>query len=599
MLRTSEPAADRPSTDAAPRWRTGVLWCLALVIMALLIALVEVPHSGPKWPDAPRYANGAAMMHDWYRSGQWFSPIEFAKASYTQYPGFSIPYHPPGYPGMMAAWFLVTGVSYFSARAFIAICFGALCCLFYVFLRQQRAPQWAAMLGSLLLLTTPELAYWSKSTMSETPATLFILAASMAFIRWVDTDNPVWCWAAFALAEMAFFSRVVTAAVLPGWFLWLALRRDFRRFLSPHLVIPAALYLGINLLWIRFVGGYAYLELHSVAYADVPMLSFRNVFYYPAAMPFMLGWGALIAMVLSAWFLIRDTFDGRGRANGNLRFGWFCACWLAGYYLFFFLRVSLEQRYFTLAVPAMIGLAAYLLMRHNNRLAYRASVVGLIGIAVAGNALAVARQPRGLVGYQDVAEHLATLEEPGNIFMACWMDQDLIFRYRGLDHEFERDMIRSDRTLAIRLSAYTGVPTEVLARDMADVIEVVKLGRIRYLLTVPSSQPAHATIPPDFRLAHRAASSMPEHFELLGRHRLLVDYGSPTPQDVFIWRYRGELADGPSQLPVIIPTADLKLKANGAESGDESHGNATDPGQADDRSEAAQPDRADAAPRDE
>lgn len=549
---------------ALAHWQISLLWCLALVLMALLIALVEVPESGPKWPDAPRYANGAAMMHDWYLSGEWFSPIEFAKRYYTQYPGFSIPYHPPGYPGMMGAWFLLTGISYFSARLFVGLCFGGLCGVFYLFLRQQGAPLWAAVLGSLLMLTTPELAYWSKSTMSETPATLFILAASMAFIRWVDTDRPIWCWAAFALAEVAFFSRVVTIAVLPGWFLWLLLRRDFRRFLSPHLIISSLLYLVVNAAWVRFVGDYAYLELHSVASAGISVLSLYNTFYYPAAMPFMLGWGAMIAMILAGVLLVRDTLDPRRPANGNLRFGWFCACWLAGYYLFLFVRVSLEQRYFTLALPAMIGLAVYLLLRRNGSLAYRRFVVGLLGLSIVMNALAVARQPRGLVGYQDVAEHLAELPEPGNIFMACWMDQDLIFRYRGLEHTHDRDMIRSDRTLAVRLSAYTGVPTEVLVSDPKDVIEILKLGRVRYLLTVPPGK-AHDTIPPDFRMAHATAASMPELFDLVSKHPLLVDFGSPTRQEVCLWRYKGEIEEGPSQLPVLIPTSNLRLEPEAIE----------------------------------
>jgi len=72
----------------------------AIVIIALMVGCVGVSRSGPLWVDAPQYANAAAMIRDWVRSGQLLHPFEFARQNYAQYPAFSIPYHPPGYPAM-------------------------------------------------------------------------------------------------------------------------------------------------------------------------------------------------------------------------------------------------------------------------------------------------------------------------------------------------------------------------------------------------------------------------------------------------------------------------------------------------------------------
>src|SRR4051812_27170828 len=109
----------------------SVLSNIAIVALAIVIGLANVGGSGSLVWDAPRYANGGAMIYDWLRSGEWLHPYQFAKLNYCQYPGFSIPYHPPLYPALLAAFFAATGgVSYLGARVFIALCTGVGACLF-------------------------------------------------------------------------------------------------------------------------------------------------------------------------------------------------------------------------------------------------------------------------------------------------------------------------------------------------------------------------------------------------------------------------------------------------------------------------------------
>jgi hypothetical protein len=50
-------------------------------------------------------------------------PYEFAVRNYARYPAFSIPYH-PGVSGLLGLFFVVTGVSYGSARLFVGLCLG-------------------------------------------------------------------------------------------------------------------------------------------------------------------------------------------------------------------------------------------------------------------------------------------------------------------------------------------------------------------------------------------------------------------------------------------------------------------------------------------
>ena len=96
-----------------------------IMVLAVTIGMYRLNQSGTLWPDGPRYANAGAMIYDWIRSGDYMHPVRFAEANYIRYPAFSIPFHPPAYPGLMGLWFVaVGGVSYEAARLFVAGCLG-------------------------------------------------------------------------------------------------------------------------------------------------------------------------------------------------------------------------------------------------------------------------------------------------------------------------------------------------------------------------------------------------------------------------------------------------------------------------------------------
>ncbi|MDQ3816727.1 MAG: hypothetical protein M3362_03420, partial [Acidobacteriota bacterium] len=103
----------------------------ALMSVALLIGCFHVYSSGTLWPDGPQYANAAAMIHDWLTSSNLSHPFAFAQGNYAQYPAFHLPFHPPAYPTLLGLFFFTTGVSYVTARVFVAICLGVAGYFFY------------------------------------------------------------------------------------------------------------------------------------------------------------------------------------------------------------------------------------------------------------------------------------------------------------------------------------------------------------------------------------------------------------------------------------------------------------------------------------
>jgi len=529
-----------------------------LVALALLIGLFHVFGSGPLWPDSPRYANGGAMIHDWLRSGDYRHPLDFAQANYAQYPGFSIPYHPPVYPGLLGLLFVVTGVSYFWARVLVAVCLALSGWFFFLISRRLEMGRLGSWVGALLLITLPEVACWSRDLMSEVPALMFLLAAALAFLVWVEKRQARYCWLMFALAELAFLSRVTIIGVLPAWPLYLLIRgRGRRLMLSRQAILALVLFVGFNYAWVRFALIFSAHENDAVTNAH-PVFSYLtdNASYYQSRLPNMAGWGTLIAAIAG---VLATARWGRPSLPGLFWFSWF----LSFYVFNWLVPVHQEQRYFFFAMPALPGLVTCLFRWANPVPVWRLLAPALAGLGLVFNLFMISQFPPGLVGYDRVAEKLARLDKPGNVLMACWEDQELIFRYRANNPTAERSLIRGDRTLAIRVSAYTGVAPKVLAHDEEDVLDVIQRGRIRYVVTCSTPSVKWSGHTSEMVLADQTVRHNPDRFNLVDRFPIHVEYiseyGKTIDGEAFLWEYTGTLPPGKSELPVRVPTADLSF----------------------------------------
>jgi 4-amino-4-deoxy-L-arabinose transferase-like glycosyltransferase len=544
--RPPRPAGTDPAAPARA-WPADVAVYLGLSALAVLLGTWDWASSGPLWPDSPRYANGAAMIHDWLRAGAPPDPYRFAQENYRQYPAFSIPYHPPGYPALLALVFVATGVSYGAARLFVAGCLAACGCLFYALLRRLGPPRGAGVAGALLLLTMPEVIQWSRDTMSEVPALAFVLAGSVCFVAWVQGGRPAWCWLAFAAAEAAFFCRYTSAGILPAWFLFALAGGAYRRVFSRHTVAAALGYLAVNGAWVVFVSRFSRFEtLEYGEHMALPVGSWVNLTFYPSCLPAMTGLVPLVlALAGAALALLRD---GPSPLQG------FWACWFVSVYAFESALSFAEQRYFFFALPAVPGLAASLLGPDVPRPLRRWAAPALTAVALAVNLAHAAATSRGVVGFDAAAEHLARLDRPGNVLSAVYLDEELIFRYRCAAPAAQRQFFRSDRTLCVRLPGYAGREPQSIFFSASDVVGLVRRGRIRYLATTD-----HSTLE-DVRLAHAAAVASPRHFALLSQFPVRTDFGSPQEAQVYLWEFTGELPPGPSEFEVVIPTAGLLLR---------------------------------------
>jgi hypothetical protein len=173
------------------------------------------------------------------------------------------------------------------------------------------------------------------------------------------------------------------------------------------------------------------------------------------------------------------------------------------------------------------------------------------------NAAHLKHIPRGLVGYEAIGRQLSQLNERGNILVATVQQSELIFRYRCHSSRVQRSFIRADRSLAIRQPDYTDLKPTLVARNYDDVLSIVRRGRVRYIVTNRFGD----TAPNEMNFLHSVVKSRPDAFALIAEFPLEVHYSiSHTRGQVFVWRFTGGLADGPSEIPVVVPTAGLTIQ---------------------------------------
>lgn len=517
----------------------------------ILAALANVSTSGDKLPDdGAVYANNGAMLHDWFRSGKWTDPYGFAQKNYVQYPAFGVPYHPPGYACLLGAWFLVFGLSYIAARWFVAVSLGVLACCFLGVLKRQEIPTSAAIVGTLLLITSPEIALWGQTTMSEIPSMLFLVGGTYCFVRWVNSSQSRWCWLAFLWAGFAFYCRVLSAGMLPAWFVFLLICRKWKLLFSPHLIAASALYLINGISWSIFASKFAKHEVRPAELTDLSSLSLEGVATWGSMLPLLMGWATLILAAVGS-FCWRSPKYRQG-----ILFWLLC---LATHWIFLVaIGLHYESRFFVYAAPAICGLAAFAMSRLGELLGKPALITGIGMLVVAFNAVKIADMPAGVSGYDHVAAKVAELTEPGNVLVCSWYSSNFIFQYRCVA-KGDRQIVRGDRTLAIRVGGYADVDTDVIADSTEDVMDIIRRGRVRYLLTCASKQ---KSLFDEMALAHKVATSSPDQFALIDRFVITFDMprqAAPKTGEIFLWTYLGELEQGPSELPVNIPTAEIHI----------------------------------------
>ena len=86
-------------------------------------------------------------------------------------------------------------------------------------------------------------------------------------------------------------------------------------------------------------------------------------------------------------------------------------------------------------------------------------------------------------------------------------------------------------------------------RRRAALIETLRKGRVRYLITCVPANPALDERYGEMKLAHGVATSRDDLFRKIGEVPMLVQLGFPGRTiNIFVWEFLGDLPEGLSEL---------------------------------------------------
>ena len=284
------------------------LYLVGLLAVAAFGFATSPLDGGYWWSDGPRHALDGAFLLDAARDMPVRDPLGYASAYYLRYPALTIPFYPPLVHAVIALAFGVFGVSSLVAQAVVACFhFGLLVATFLLARRWLKPPY--AFGAALVAGAGPEVLTWGRQVMLDVPAYALLVAAVLAFVRWLDGGRAATPYAWVALLLAAIYAKYNTAFILApfaialiasrGW-AWTRDRRlRMAALAATVLLVPAAVML------VKFGGG-NFASVVGSQSTDLPRASIGAWTFYLAALPNQVGWPALLLAPIGAVLAFRS-----------------------------------------------------------------------------------------------------------------------------------------------------------------------------------------------------------------------------------------------------------------------------------------------------
>lgn len=381
--------------------------------------------------DAARHAMNGAFIYDWIRTGHLLHPIEYGKSYYNRMPALSIPFHPPLFPAIEAAFFAIFGVHMLTARLAVAL-FVAVCA--FLLYRLALGTLGRPVLAACITLSTFSLwtcKFVARDVMLEFPALAFTLAAIYC-LRDFHESYPLrraMPFALFAMAALWTKQHTVFLGAVP--FLEAGLSRRWRRFLEWPLWISSAVY-GVAVLGIIWFS-----RLFHGTGVNMISTSSRDVYYIiNSTLPHYFNWmqadlmgmpGILLGAAAGVYLWSMRRHD-KERPRLGLYFVWVIAA------LAILIDLGpISPRYLFFIMPALMAIAFAWLFHGCRRLwgetwAGAVCAVFAIGFVAAGLAI-----PFDFLRGPAAAARVVVEGKPTRVLYAGEADGNFIFGIRELD----------------------------------------------------------------------------------------------------------------------------------------------------------------------
>lgn len=461
-------AASLPATIPDHSWRAGMrrrqwLWGILIALFFAGWGLYTPGAYNAVETDAARHAMNGVFLLDMVRHGELTHAMTYARTYYAHLPALSMPYHPPLFPLMEAVFYLIFGVSVFSARLAVAATVAGSALALYCLVLKTHRSVWIAALSTITFLCLPEALGLSSDVMLEFPALMFTLFA-IGCLRPADRQFGIVRALCFAvLAGAAVWSKQLTVFLGALPFLYLMFLGKWRTFLKPAIWVGTAAFGAL-------VGALISLSVpvhgagitQAIPAAKIPIyvayyrLLVRNSAFYASHYYQTTGPAGLILMaafvgVLLAGLFLRgrpDRLSGIDQTGSQQTFWKESALYLAwtvtSLGVLFILR-PYDTRYMFVTYPALIVLGYGSVFRMGRLLPAGNRIAVVAGVAI--TVLAVVQFPHRtqyLHGPEKVAGMLAPLP-PGRILYCGGTDGSFILSYRAAHPMLDSTIIPGDK----------------------------------------------------------------------------------------------------------------------------------------------------------
>ena len=157
-------------------------------------------------PDEPAHVVTGLMARDYLANPKPADPLAYAENYYAHYPKVAIGQWPPVFYGIQAAWTVPLGATRGSLALLMALLTAGVATIVYAVLRPHcGAP--VAVLAGLLFLSTSLVQRFGGMVMTEMPLAIFVMGATLSFVRYLETER--WSWSALfgAFATLAILTK--------------------------------------------------------------------------------------------------------------------------------------------------------------------------------------------------------------------------------------------------------------------------------------------------------------------------------------------------------------------------------------------------------
>ncbi len=529
---------------------------IGLFAVVATAAFITSPTDGDfYWSDAPRHALNGLFVKDFLTDLPLSEPRQYAVNYYLRYPALTILFYPPGFYGVLAAFYAVFGESHATAQLAVSV-------FYFLFLLAawRLAARWLGTLGAagtaLLFTGAPEILLWARQVMIDIPAHAALIASAAAFLRFLDLDDnrdpraPRWLYAALLLFAASVWIKLNTVFLAPVFLITWAFSEGPALLRNRHFWVAAALLALLLAPLVVMVLMFGQGNIQSVegrGGVDLPLFSLEAWSYYLRQMPAQLGPFTVAAalLLLPLLFFRRPPPQTWRRIDGLFVGLWF----VFGYLFFTMIGIRLPRHDLFILYPVALAAGTAIIMLAGRK--WGGALMLAFGFTTFAHTIITQEVPR-VGGYRQAAERVAALApRDAVVLFSGYRDGSFIFNLR-LQPRHDIAVLRADKLfLRVAIERRRGVRDLDLTSE--DIHEMLARYGVSYIVMEPgfwSDLPSMAA----FETLLNAGG-----FELVETIPVTANVFTAA-REIRIWRNPDPVAGAKERIELEIPTIGRRLR---------------------------------------